>query len=99
MGGYQGGEISIGGDDLVSVGAAPAAAGNDDLVVIGGDSATVGDYESEVALAYSKYQELYRLYNEMLRQGRQEDALSVAEAMNKAKKEYDDLRLNAAINK
>jgi len=100
LGGYQGGEVSIGGDELViNDAAAPIVTGNDDILVLGGDEAVIGDYESEVALAYSKYQELYKLYNEMLRQGRQEDALSVAEAMNKAKKEYDDLRLNAAVNK
>lgn len=64
----------------------------DDVLVIGGTGAVIGDYESEVALAYSKYQELYKLYNEMLRQGRNEDALSVAEAMNQAKREYDTLR-------
>jgi hypothetical protein len=67
--------------------------GSDEEVLVLGDSAEVlGDYESEVALAYSKYQELYKLYNEMLRQGKQEDALAVAEAMNKAKAEYDQLR-------
>lgn len=74
--------------------AAPTS--GEDVVVIGGNSGTVvGDYESEVALAYSKYQELYKLYSEMLRQNRQADALAVAEAMNKAKKEYDDLRSQA----
>jgi hypothetical protein len=100
LGGYQGGEVSIGGDELViNDAAAPIVTGGDDILVIGGDEAVIGDYESEVALAYSKYQELYKLYNEMLRQGRQEDAISVAEAMNKAKKEYDDLRLKAAVNK
>jgi len=98
MGGYQGGEVTIGGDDATDVGAGPIVT-DDDMIVIGGDAEVVGDYESEVALAYSKYQELYKLYNEMLRQGRQEDARSVAEAMNKAKKEYDDLRSSASIKK
>ncbi|MEW6712468.1 MAG: hypothetical protein AB1403_21810, partial [Candidatus Riflebacteria bacterium] len=98
MGGYQGGEVTIGGDDAIDVGAGPIVT-DDDMIVIGGDAEVVGDYESEVALAYSKYQELYKLYNEMLRQGRQEDARSVAEAMNKAKKEYDDLRNSASIKK
>jgi hypothetical protein len=95
MGGYTGGEITIGGDEVADIGAGPIVGQDEEMVVIGGDAAVVGDYESEVALAYSKYQELYKLYNEMLRQNRQEDALSVAEAMNKAKKEYDDLRANA----
>jgi hypothetical protein len=90
MGGYNGGEVTIGGDDVVDIGAGPVA--DEDILVIDEDAEVVGDYESEVALAYSKYQELYKLYNEMLRQGRREDALSVAEAMNEAKKEYDELK-------
>jgi hypothetical protein len=95
-GGYSGGAITIGGDDVVDMGAGPIVADDDDdLIVLGGDSAVIGDYEAEVALAYSKYQELYKLYNEMLRQNRQEDALSVADAMNQAKKEYDELRAQA----
>jgi len=81
-----GGVITIGGDESTP---APTASQNDTVTISG---EVVGDYESEVALAYSKYQELYKLYNEMLRQGRQDDALKVAEAMNAAKKEYDSLR-------
>lgn len=81
-----GGVITIGGDESTP---APTASQNDTVTISG---EVVGDYESEVALAYSKYQELYKLYNEMLRQGRQDDALKVAEAMNAAKKEYDALR-------
>ena len=83
--------VTIGGDEAVVSDAAPAVSG-DDTVVIGGDGVVIGDYESEVALAYSKYQELYKLYNDMLTQGRQEDALTVAASMNEAKKEYDTLR-------
>jgi len=81
-----GGVITIGGDESTP---APTASQNDTVTISG---EVVGDYESEVALAYSKYQELYKLYNEMLRQGRQDDALKVADAMNAAKKEYDTLR-------
>ncbi len=81
-----GGVITIGGDESTP---APTASQNDTVTISG---EVVGDYESEVALAYSKYQELYKLYNEMLRQGRQDDALKVADAMNAAKKEYDSLR-------
>ena len=93
VGGF-GETITIGGDATVGTDAAPPVSGGDNVLVIGGNEAgaVVGDYESEVALAYSKYQELYKLYNEMLRQNRQADALSVADAMNKAKKEYDNLR-------
>jgi hypothetical protein len=94
FGGYSGGAVTIGGDSVENVGAGPVVT-DDDLIVIDEDAEVLGDYEAEVALAYSKYQELYKLYNEMLRQGRQEDALAVAEAMNKAKKEYDDLRAQA----
>ncbi|NLI75382.1 MAG: hypothetical protein GX442_02925 [Candidatus Riflebacteria bacterium] len=62
-------------------------------VTIAGDAAeTVGTYASEVQLAYAKYQELYRLYNELLAQGRQADAVKVAAEMNKAKAEYDALK-------
>ncbi|OQA07544.1 MAG: hypothetical protein BWY66_01347 [bacterium ADurb.Bin374] len=64
-------------------------------VTISGDAESVGTYASEVQLAYAKYQELYRLYNEMLAQGRQEDAAKVASEMNKAKGEYEALKANA----
>ncbi|PKL46926.1 MAG: hypothetical protein CVV42_14630 [Candidatus Riflebacteria bacterium HGW-Riflebacteria-2] len=94
VGGFSG-PVSTGGDATVGEDQAVPVSG-EDVVVIGGNSgAVVGGYESEVALAYSKYQELYKLYNEMLRQNRQADALAVADAMNKAKKEYDDLRTQA----
>jgi len=94
VGGFSG-PVTIGNGTTVG-GDQAAPTSGEDVVVIGGNSGTVvGDYESEVALAYSKYQELYKLYSEMLRQNRQADALAVAEAMNKAKKEYDDLRSQA----
>ncbi len=91
LGGYTGGEVTI-GDVADTNGAASAGVSDEDVLIIGGDSEVIGGYESEVQLAYSKYQELYKLYNEMLNQGRQEDALAVAGVMNQAKKEYDDLR-------
>ena len=81
-----GGAATVGND------VAPPVSGNDVLVIGGNSGAVVGEYESEVALAYSKYQELYKLYSEMINQNRQADALAVAEAMNQAKKEYDTLR-------
>ena len=93
VGGFSG-PVTIGGNATVGNDAAPVS--GEDVVVIGGNAgAVVGDYESEVALAYSKYQELYKLYNEMIRQSRQADALAVADAMNKAKREYDELRAQA----
>ena len=85
IGGVAGGaEIPVSGDQA----AAPS-------VSIAGDATTSGTYASEVQLAYAKYQELYRLYNEMLAQGRQEDAMKVAEEMNKAKAEYDKLKASS----
>jgi hypothetical protein len=93
VGGFSG-PVTIGGNATLGNDAAPVS--GEDVVVIGGNAgAVVGDYESEVALAYSKYQELYKLYNEMIRQSRQADALAVADAMNKAKREYDELRNKA----
>ena len=53
---------------------------------------TKGTYSSDLQLAEAKYQELYKLYNEMLSQGRQEDALKVAQEMNRAKSEYESLK-------
>lgn len=64
-------------------------------VSIAGDAATMGGYDSEVQLAEAKYQELYKLYNEMLSQGRQADAMKVAQEMNKAKAAYDSLKAKA----
>ena len=61
-------------------------------VTISGDAESIGTYASEVQLAYAKYQELYRLYNEMLAQGRQDDAMKVAQEMSKAKGEYETLK-------
>jgi len=53
---------------------------------------TKGTFSSDLQLAEAKYQELYKLYNEMLSQGRQEDALKVAQEMNRAKSEYESLK-------
>ncbi|MDD3147601.1 MAG: hypothetical protein PHD82_09890, partial [Candidatus Riflebacteria bacterium] len=63
-------------------------------IAISGDAA-MGTYSSEVQLAEAKYQELYKLYNEMLSQGRQADAMKVAQEMNKAKAEYETLKAQA----
>jgi hypothetical protein len=63
-------------------------------ITIAGDAAPMGSYASELQLAEAKYQELYKLYNEMLSQGRQADAMKVAQEMNKAKAEYEALKSN-----
>ncbi|MGM0599685.1 MAG: hypothetical protein ACQETH_07670, partial [Candidatus Rifleibacteriota bacterium] len=61
-------------------------------VTVTGDAAPMGSYESDLQLAEAKYQELYKLYNEMLSQGRQDDAMKVAQEMNKAKAEFEALK-------
>jgi len=82
IGAVSGSEIPVSGDQ----GSSPA-------ISIAGDSAEpIGTYASEVQLAYAKYQELYRLYSELLAQGRQDDAMKVASEMNKAKGDYDTLK-------
>ncbi|HOY69009.1 MAG TPA: hypothetical protein PLP29_19190, partial [Candidatus Ozemobacteraceae bacterium] len=90
-----GGSVTIGG---VAGGAEIPVSGDQGAaqVTISGDAESVGTYASEVQLAYAKYQELYRLYNEMLAQGRQEDAVKVASEMNKAKGEYEALKANSS---
>lgn len=85
IGAVAGSEIPVSGDQVQ----APA-------LTITGEAETIGSYASEVQLAYAKYQELYKLYNEMLAQGRQEDAMKVASEMNKAKAEYDALKAQAS---
>jgi len=52
-------------------------------------------YSSEVQYAEARYMELYKLYQEMLSQGRQQDAIQVADQMNKAKAEYESLKAKA----
>ncbi len=64
-------------------------------ISIAGDAAPMGTYSSEVQLAEAKYKELYKLYNEMLTQGRQADAMKVAQEMNKAKAEFESLKAQA----
>lgn len=61
-------------------------------ISIAGDAASMGTYDSEVQLAEAKYQELYKLYQEMLKAGNQADAIKVAQEMNKAKAEYEALK-------
>jgi hypothetical protein len=65
-------------------------------ISIAGDAANMGTYDSELQLAEAKYQELYKLYNEMLSQGRQADAMKVAQEMNKAKAEFEALKAKAS---
>ena len=64
-------------------------------ISISGAAAPMGTYSSEVQLAEAKYKELYKLYNEMLTQGRQADAMKVAQEMNKAKAEFESLKAQA----
>lgn len=85
------GPVTIGGSDPVISDKAPAAPSQGSVAAAPVAPAGPGATE-QVQMAYSKYQELYQLYNEMLRQGRNEDALEVAAAMNEAKAAYDSLR-------
>ena len=68
---------------------------NVDGAAISSNADTMGTYSSEVQLAEAKYQELYKLYNDLLSQGRQEDALKVAQEMNVAKSNYESLKAKA----
>ncbi|MFZ5951841.1 MAG: hypothetical protein ACOYXC_14110 [Candidatus Rifleibacteriota bacterium] len=61
-------------------------------ITIAGDATPMGSYDSELQLAEAKYQELYKLYNDMLSKGRQADAMKVAQEMNKAKAEFEALK-------
>lgn len=89
----------------VSIGAAAAGGGEIPVtgaqapgtpqISIAGSSQPMGTYSSEVQLAEAKYKELYKLYNEMLSQGRQDDAMKVAQEMNRAKAEYESLKARA----
>lgn len=73
----------------------PVAGAQAPEISITGDAAPMGSYSSEVQLAEAKYKELYKLYNEMLSQGRQSDAMKVAQEMNKAKAEFESLKAQA----
>lgn len=63
--------------------------------VVSGSADTKGSYNSELAQAQQKYEELYKLYQDMLSQGRQQDAITVANEMNKAKSAYETLKAKA----
>ena len=65
-----------------------------DEIPLAASAADMGSYSSEVQLAEAKYQVLYKLYNEMLSEGRQADAITVAQEMNKAKAAYEALLAN-----
>ncbi|HEY9070222.1 MAG TPA: hypothetical protein VIV61_08175 [Candidatus Ozemobacteraceae bacterium] len=71
-----------------------SVSGNQDVLTIPGDSTNtqIGTYESEVQLAYARYQELYNLYNELVKQGRDEDAKKIVVEMNSAKAAFDKLK-------
>lgn len=92
-----GGDTSI--DGSVTIGetsgtTSGSVADNSDVLTIPGENTTgsIGTYESEVQLAYARYQELYNLYNELTKQGRQEDAKKIIIEMNSAKAQFDTLK-------
>ena len=89
------GPVSIGSVAGSTGGEIPVSGAQSPEITISGEAAPMGTYSSEVQLAQAKYQELYKLYNEMLTQGRQADAMKVAQEMNKAKAEYESLKANA----
>jgi len=85
------GPVTIGDQNGQTTG---SVSGNQDVLTIPGDSTNtqIGTYESEVQLAYARYQELYNLYNELVKQGRQEDAQKIVVEMNSAKAAFDKLK-------
>lgn len=92
-----GGDTSVNGS--VTIGetsgtTSGSVAGNSDVLTIPGENTTgsIGTYESEVQLAYARYQELYNLYSELTKQGRQEDAKKIIVEMNAAKAQFDTLK-------
>lgn len=54
-----------------------------------------GTYSSDLQMAEAKYKELYNLYTQMLSQGRQADAIKVAQEMNVAKAQYEKFKAQA----
>jgi hypothetical protein len=93
VGSQLSGPVTIG--SVAGSGEIPVSGAQAPEITIAGDAATMGSYSSEVQLAEAKYQELYKLYNEMLTQGRQADAMKVAQEMNKAKAEFESLKAKA----
>ncbi|HAE38818.1 MAG TPA: hypothetical protein DCG57_09295 [Candidatus Riflebacteria bacterium] len=89
------GPVTIGSVAGSTGGEIPVSGAQSPEISISGEATPMGTYSSEVQLAQAKYQELYKLYNEMLTQGRQADAMKVAQEMNKAKAEYESLKANA----
>jgi len=92
-----GGDTSV--DGSVTIGetsgtTSGSVADNSDVLTIPGENTTgsIGTYESEVQLAYARYQELYNLYTELTKQGRQEDAKKIIIEMNAAKAQFDTLK-------
>jgi len=93
--GQVSGPVTIGSVAGSTGGEIPVAGAQSPEITISGEATPMGTYSSEVQLAQAKYQELYKLYNEMLSQGRQADAMKVAQEMNKAKAEYESLKAKA----
>lgn len=94
MGSVVAGEVTIGSvatENTVEIPVANSAEVPVSEITVSASAETMGSYASEIQLANAKYQELYKLYNEMLSQGRQEDAIKVAQEMNRAKSDYEAL--------
>jgi hypothetical protein len=68
--------------------------GNDvpELVIPGGSVDSVSS-KDDITLVYERYQDLYKLYSDLMSKGKQTDAQKIVPEMNKAKAEFDKLRL------
>jgi len=86
---YGNGPVTIGNgkDDGLII-----SSGNDELVIPGDESLVSQGGTTELDIAYDRYQELYKLYTELLKMGKSQDALKVVPEMNKAKAQYDALK-------
>ena len=92
------GEVTIGGVAGSTSSEIPVAMSSEvpvEEVTISESADTKGTYNSQIAQAQQKYEELYKLYQDMLSQGRQQDAITVAGEMNKAKAAYESLKAKA----
>lgn len=98
MGSVVASEVSIGsvaGGSSTEIPVAMSAEVPEEVEVSASASNLGASYSSEVQYAEARYMELYKLYQEMLSQGRQQDAIQVADQMNKAKAEYESLKAKA----
>ena len=95
----QSGIVSVGANNstgvtVAGVGSTSGVTSVNTEIPVAASAASMGTYSDEVQLAQAKYEELYKLYNQMLSEGRQSDAITVAQEMNKAKAEYQSLLAN-----